>query len=341
MAIEYQKGDSTFHRLDARTKLLLFAGLTILSVLILDPLMIAALFLILYEIGARSIDRKLLNRNLRVLVVIFLTFSAFQIVFFTPDDAHLLFYVVPGRQWLPVTVQGLVRAAAVFFRFFIVVLSVHLLLYTTPPVNLVLALTRRERARRALPTAGISLLLGAILFLSFQLGAAGGLSRLPLEGAARLAALAALSAGLGYAVYRIASHGLPPDMGIALSLGFATVGVLSQQAQQITDAQKARGYDVRPRNLIRRMQVLASLLMPIFLATLERSQDIAVAILARAFDYNLARRTYRRELRFHRRDYLVHALIVGLILGGLALKHYGLASPTEDWILSTISAAAP
>jgi energy-coupling factor transporter transmembrane protein EcfT len=303
--------------------------------------MIAALFLILYEIGARSIDRKLLNRNLRVLVVIFLTFSAFQIVFFTPDDAHLLFYIVPGRQWLPVTVQGLVRAAAVFFRFFIVVLSVHLLLYTTPPVNLVLALTRRERARRALPTAGISLLLGAILFLSFQLGAAGGLSRLPLEGAARLAALAGLSAALGYAVYRIASHGLPPDMGIALSLGFATVGVLSQQAQQITDAQKARGYDVRPRNLIRRMQVLASLLMPIFLATLERSQDIAVAILARAFDYNLARRTYRRELRFHRRDYLVHALIVGLILGGLALKHYGLASPTEDWILRKLAAQGP
>lgn len=346
MAIEYQKGESTFHRLDARTKLLLFAGLTIVSILILDPLMIAALFLILYEIGARSIERKLLNRNLRVLVVIFLTFSAFQIVFFTPDDAHLLFYIVPGRQWLPVTVQGLVRAAAVFFRFFIVVLSVHLLLYTTPPVNLVLALTRRERARRALPTAGISLLLGAILFLSFQLGGpqgepAGGLSRLPLEGAARLAALAGLSAALGYIVYRVASHGLPPDMGIALSLGFATVGVLSQQAQQITDAQKARGYDVRPRNLIRRMQVLASLLMPIFLATLERSQDIAVAILARAFDYNIAKRTYRRELRFGRRDYLVHALIVGLILGGLALKHFGLASPTEDWVLRSIAAAAP
>jgi energy-coupling factor transport system permease protein len=215
------------------------------------------------------------------------------------------------------------------------------LLYTTPPVNLVLALTRRERARRALPTAGITLLLGAILFASFQLGAAGGLRRLPLEGAARLGALAAISAAAGYVLYRVASHGLPPDMGIALSLGFATVGLLSLQAQQITDAQKARGYDVRPRNLIRRMQVLAALLMPIFLATLERSQDIAIAILARAFDYNIAKRTYRRELRFARRDYLVQALIVALILGGLALQHYGLASPTEDWILRAIGAPTP
>lgn len=341
MAIEYQKGDSTLHQLDARTKLLLFAGLTIVSILILDPLIIAALFLILYEVGARSIDRGMLNRNLRVLVVIFLTFSAFQVFFFTPEDAHFLFYLIPGREWVPVTVQGLVRAAAVFFRFFIVVLSVHLMLYTTPPVDLVLALTRRERARRALPTLGITLLLGAILFVSFQLGAGGALARLPLEGAGRVAALAGVSAALGYVMYRVASHGLPPDMGIALSLGFATVGVLSQQAQQITDAQKARGYDVRPRNLIRRMQVLTALLLPIFLATLERSQDIAVAILARAFDYNLARRTYRRELRFHRRDYLVHALMVGLILGGLALEHYGLASPTESWILRTIGGAAP
>ena len=311
-----------------------------MAILILDPLMIAALFLILYELGARSIDRRLLNRNLRVLVVIFLTFSAFQIVFFTPKDAYLLFYFVPGRQWLPVTVQGLVRAVAVFFRFFIVVLSVHLMLYTTPPVELVLALTRRERARRALPTLGITLLLGAILFVAFQLGAVDALSRLRLEGIGRAAALAGVSAALGYLTYRVASHGLPPDMGIALSLGFATVGVLSQQAQQITDAQKARGYDVRPRNLIRRMQVLTALLLPIFLATLERSQDIAVAILARAFDYNIAKRTYRRELKFHRADYLVHALIVGLILGGLALDHYGLAGPTEDWILRTLGAPA-
>jgi energy-coupling factor transporter transmembrane protein EcfT len=336
MAIEYQKGDSGLHRLDARTKLLLFVGLTVLAVLILDPLIIAAMFLLLYEVGARAIDRRMLNRNLRVLVVIFLTFSAFQIFFFTPEDAHFLFYLVPGTQWIPVTVQGIVRGAAVFFRFFIVVLSVHLMLYTTPPVEMVLALTRRARGRRGGTTLAASLALGVIFFAIAVLGLPETVSRIPLEGTARVAALAAASAGLGYVTYRVASHGLPPEMGMALSLGFATVGVLSQQAKKISDAQKARGYDVRPRNLIRRVQVLTALLLPIFLATLERSQDIAVAILARAFDYNIAGRTYRRELHFRTRDYLVIGLIMVLIVGGLGLGYYGIESPTESWILQWI-----
>ena len=84
MAIEYQKGASALHRLDARTKLLLFVGLTVVAILIIDPLIIGALFLVLYEVGARSVDRRMLNRNLRVLVVIFLTFSAFQVLL-TPE----------------------------------------------------------------------------------------------------------------------------------------------------------------------------------------------------------------------------------------------------------------
>ena len=77
-------------------------------------------------------------------------------------------------------------------------------------------------------------------------------------------------------------------MGIALTLGFATVGILTTQTMKITDAQKARGYNVHPKNLVQRVQVLTSLLLPIFLATLERSQDISIAILSRGFDYNIS-----------------------------------------------------
>ncbi len=92
MAIEYQKGTSTLHQLDARTKILLFVGLTFLAVIIIDPIIIAVLFAILYWLGTQAIDRQMLNRNLRVLVVIFLTFSLFQILFFTPEEATFLFY---------------------------------------------------------------------------------------------------------------------------------------------------------------------------------------------------------------------------------------------------------
>jgi energy-coupling factor transporter transmembrane protein EcfT len=336
MSIEFQKGHSTLHRLDARTKVLLFVGLTFISILIADPILIGLLFFTLYSFGSRAVDRELLNRNLRVLVVIFLTFAMFQVLFFTPKDAIFLFYLIPGQDWIPVTVQGLVRGVAVFFRFFIVVLAVHLMLYTTPPVDLVLGLTRREKESPLLPLLGSNLLLGAFFFAIANLAFREQISSIPLRPGLNIVVAALLALGLAFVVYRIANHGLPPEMGMALSIGFATVGILSQQTQKITDAQKARGYDVKPKNLVRRVQVLAALLIPIFLATLERSQDIAIAIQARALDYNISQRTYRRELRFQSMDYIVMALLAILILGGLALNAYGLGNPTEKFIVGLI-----
>lgn len=336
MPVEFQKGDSTLHRLDARTKLLMFVGLTIIAITIIDPIIIAALFLTLYWFGTRAVDPRLLNRNLRVLVVIFFTFSLFQIFFFSPEDAVFLFYLVPGKEWIPVTVQGLVRSVAVFFRFFIVVLSVHLMLYTTPPVDLVLGLTRRERQQGILRASAIVLFISFILFLIALLTLDENSLRLSVGPGTRAGLLALASVLVGVVIHWLASRGLPPEMSIALSIGFATVGILSQQAQKITDAQKARGFNTRPKSLIRRIQVLTGLLIPIFLATLERSQDIAIAILARALDYNIAHRTYRRQLTFSRLDYLAMALIIGCILGSLFLNRSGIGNPTEQMILSWI-----
>jgi energy-coupling factor transport system permease protein len=125
-------------------------------------------------------------------------------------------------------------------------------------------------------------------------------------------------------------------MGIALTLGFATVGLLSQQMKKITDAQKARGYVVQPKNLVRRVQVLTALLLPIFLATLERSQDISIAILARDFDYNISARAYRRELKFHRIDYIVMGIILALLLGALLVNFIEPGNPTEQLILNIL-----
>ena len=164
MAIEYQKGRSLLHTLDARTKLLIFIGTTITAMVFIDPIIMGVLFLFLYSLGRKAIDKDLLNKNLRVLVVIFLTFSLFQVLFFTPKDSHFLFYLIPWKQWVPVTVQGLIRGVAVFFRFFSVVLSVHLMLYTTPPVELALTITERGQERKTLEDIGMVVRPGAAAF---------------------------------------------------------------------------------------------------------------------------------------------------------------------------------
>ena len=336
MAIEYQKGDSFLHRLDARTKLFLFVGMTVLAIVILDPILMGLLFAALYLAGRRAVNPKLLNSNLRVLIVIFLTFAMFQIIFFEAENGHFLFYLIPFRNWIPVTVEGLIRGLAVFFRFFSVVLAVHLMLYTTPPVDLALTITKREQGRRLNTELAVTLVLGLMLFVIAHLVRAEDIQALPFEPAIRtlLVLLGALLAA--YMIQRILGRGLPPEMGMALTLGFATVGLLSKQTEIITDAQKARGYDVKPKNLIRRLQVFAALLLPIFLATLERSQDISVAILSRGFDYNIGARTYRRQLKFETRDYVVLSILVLLLFGSLYLNSLGIGNPTEQFVLNLL-----
>ena len=336
MAIEYQKNDSYLHRLDARTKLLLFVGMTVLAIVVVDPILMGLLFILLYWVGRHSVDPKLLNSNLRILIVIFLTFSLFQVIFFDSEDSHFLFYLIPFKNAIPVTVEGLIRGLAVFFRFFSVVLAVHLMLYTTPPVDLALTITKREQSRRIRSELVITLILGVIFFVIAHLTRTEEIRGLPFSYPVRTGIILIASLVSAYVVQRIAGHGLPPEMGMALTLGFATVGLLSKQTEIITDAQKARGYDVKPKNLIRRLQVFAALLLPIFLATLERSQDISVAILSRGFDYNIGARTYRRQLKFHTQDYIVISILVLLLFSSLYLNYSHLGNPTEQMILNLL-----
>ncbi len=82
--------------------------------------------------------------------------------------------------------------------------------------------------------------------------------------------------------------------------------------------------------------MLTALLLPIFLATLERSQDISIAILARGFDYNISARTYRRQLKIHRIDYIIMGIILAMLLNALMLNSLGLGNPTEQLILNML-----
>ncbi len=337
MAIEYQKGKSFLHQLDARTKLLIFIGVTIIAMIVVDPILMGILFAFLYYLGRKAIDKDQLNNNLKVLVVIFLTFSLFQVLFFTPDDAYFLFYLIPVKNWVPVTVQGIVRGVAVFFRFFSVVLSVHLMLYTTPPVELALTITEREQKKSLRNDLLMILPVGLLLFAaSLPLAYKPSFLQNIQQTLLQFLSLAAGCLAAAFAIMKLMKKGLPTEMGVALTLGFATVGILSKQTQQITNAQKARGYDVQPKNIIRRVQVLTALLIPIFLATLERSQDISIAILSRGFDYNISARTYRRSFAFQKDDFLVLAAIFLLVLVGLTMKNLNWSSPTESFILSLL-----
>ena len=95
------------------------------------------------------------------------------------------------------------------------------------------------------------------------------------------------------------------------------------------DAQKARGYEMEQKNALLRLKAFASSLIPIFFATIERAENIAIAILARAFDLDIRNRTYRRALSFQRNDYVMLTFLLLLVFVGLGVNYLGLGRITE------------
>jgi energy-coupling factor transporter transmembrane protein EcfT len=331
MTIEYQRGTSTLHKLDPRTKLLIAFTFTFIALSIQDPILSAVIFFSLRGLGTTAVDPKIVNQNLRQVVPVFLMFGLFNIIFRPDPNGVFLFYLVPHFNMAPIILESLIAGTGLFFRFIMIVLAVHLLLYTTPPTDMVLGLTKQGKNSTA-QTVWVTLLLSVLFFIGLNLTVSDTIADLPLTALGQQAVVALAALVIGAVTYNLASRGIPPEIAMGLSIGFATLGLLTQQAKQITDAQQARGYDVRPKNIAARLRVIVALILPIFFATIQRAQNIAVAIQARAFDYNVKLRTYRRALIFKRMDYLSMGIMVSLLLGGLTLSYFGLNEPTEQLV---------
>ena len=339
MAIRYLKSNSFLHQLDARTKLIMFACTTVVTIIVEEPLLLVVLFSILYFLGRKAIDKTTFNNNLKVLVTLFVTFAVFQVLFANPEGSYFLFYLIPWKNMVPITIEALFNGITVFLRLFCVVLSMQLILYTTPPVEIALSITERGQKRSAWRTALTVLILGGIFFLIAKPIIANNVTLQASEWAFLLyIGLGLVCLLLAFLSLKVIGRGLPSEMGVALMLGFATVNILATQTKQITSAQKARGYDVQPKNLIERVKVLTALMIPILLTTLERSQGISVAILSRGFDYNIRERTFRRDFSFQKADYMVLAVLLVILISGLILNQSGMDNPTQALVLRWLAA---
>jgi energy-coupling factor transporter transmembrane protein EcfT len=203
------------------------------------------------------------------------------------------------------------------------------MLYTTPAADLVLGLTKRESSRRFRDVLIYTSIVTALLFFTINLAWGEKLQDVSSNTVVALGISMVASLALAAGSYWLLSRGLPPEIGITISLGFSTVGILTQQTQKIMDAQKARGYEMEQENTFLRMKAFASSLIPIFFATIERAENIAIAILARAFDFDIRNRTYRRVLSFQKNDYVMLTILLLLIFAGLGVNYLGLGKITE------------
>jgi ABC-type cobalt transport system, permease component CbiQ and related transporters len=107
------------------------------------------------------------------------------------------------------------------------------------------------------------------------------------------------------------------EISLMLSIALRFVPTLMDETEKIMNAQRARGVDFGEGNLIQKMKAVIPLLIPLFVSSFNRAEDLATAMEARGYNGGEGRTKYRK-LDWHLRDTLtivVFALFtVGLVL---------------------------
>lgn len=100
------------------------------------------------------------------------------------------------------------------------------------------------------------------------------------------------------------------EIAMTLSIALRFIPTLLDETERIMKAQASRGIDFNHGGLFKRFGAIIALIIPLFVSALERSEELANAMIVRGYDPK-AKRTRYRSLKFSYRD-----IIAFLIVGG-------------------------
>ena len=105
------------------------------------------------------------------------------------------------------------------------------------------------------------------------------------------------------------------EIAMTLSIALRFISTILDETERIMKAQASRGVDFNHGGLFKRFGAVISLIIPLFVSALERSEELANAMIVRGYDPR-AKRTRYRLLRFTWRD-IIAFLVVGCFFAGI------------------------
>lgn len=94
------------------------------------------------------------------------------------------------------------------------------------------------------------------------------------------------------------------EISLMLSIALRFVPTLMDETEKIMNAQRARGVDFGEGNLVQKMKAIIPLLIPLFVSSFNRAEDLATAMEARGYRGGEGRSKYR-VLHWHNQDTMV------------------------------------
>lgn len=107
------------------------------------------------------------------------------------------------------------------------------------------------------------------------------------------------------------------EIALMLSIALRFVPTLMDETEKIMNAQRARGVDFGEGNVFQQMKAIVPLLIPLFVSSFNRAEELATAMEARGYSGGEGRTKFRK-LDWSASDTLVMAVFV-LMTGALVL----------------------
>ena len=107
------------------------------------------------------------------------------------------------------------------------------------------------------------------------------------------------------------------EVAMTISIALRFIPTLLEDTMRVMRAQASRGVDFQHGGFIKKLTGLTSLIIPLFVSSLTRSQELGDAMECRCYDPR-EKRTRYRLLHFHAGDFLF-ALFAAAILAGVAV----------------------
>lgn len=108
------------------------------------------------------------------------------------------------------------------------------------------------------------------------------------------------------------------ELAMMMTIALRFVPTLIEETDKIIKAQKSRGLDFESGGFVKRLQAMVPILVPLFLSSFRRADELALAMEARCYRGGEGR-THMKELRLTNLDFFAAmvVVIIGAAIGGL------------------------
>lgn len=109
------------------------------------------------------------------------------------------------------------------------------------------------------------------------------------------------------------------EIAMMMSIALRFIPILTEELDKIMKAQMARGAEFDQGNLIRKIKSVVPVLVPLFISSVRRANDLAMAMESRCY-HGGEGRTKMKPLIYNRTDYLTYVIIWVYLLAMIAMR---------------------